>query len=98
MKNLVRLFAIMLAVGAVSQTVSTYGSDSESKEAVQNWQELKMNVSQLLQNKEFIRQVNWSADSGNPQAQELRQLLERYWILESQVINSNYESNGEPGP
>ena len=90
MKNFVRLLAIMLAIGAVSQTVSTYGSDAtKTDEAVQNWQEMRMNVQLLLQNKEFIRQVNWSAQSGNQQAQELILLLERF---------NNYETSVEPGP
>lgn len=82
MKNTIKILAVALGIGAISQTVRSYGGEvSCSPELVENWREMRASVSALLQNKRLKHRIEILKFEGDPEGEELEKTLEQLEIL-----------------
>jgi hypothetical protein len=82
MKNTIKILALVLGIGAISQTVRSYGGEVNcSPELIENWREMRMSVTALLQNERLKRRIEILKYEGDPEGEELERTLGQLEIL-----------------
>lgn len=82
MKNTIKVLALVLGIGAISQTVSSYGGEAKcSPELIENWLEMRVSVKALLQNEGLKRRIEILKYEGDPEGEELEKTLKQLEVL-----------------